>query len=124
MSSSDDKPTLPKETTTKTPSSPPQPQPEKKESLVHKIEDKAKAAIKSDKLRDPQSPSEFVTKNIMRLIEKTYWFMAFLVALYVIVVIVRPEISDKVLTIFALVLGGVLGFIGNNLLGNNKQQNQ
>lgn len=90
--------------------------PEKKESIIDKIEEKAKAAIKSDKVREPQSKSEAITKNTMRLIEKTYWMLAFLVTLYVIVALIRPEIADKVLTIFGIVIGGILGFISKDVL--------
>ena len=95
----------------------------KKDTIMTKIEDKAKAFIKSDKIRDPQSSSEFLTKNTMRLIEKTYWFLGIILAMFIIVAIFRESIIEVVLPLFTLVIGGILGFMSKDLLRNSNQSN-
>jgi len=93
--------------------------PEKKESIIEKIEDKAKAFVKTDKIRDPQSKSEFITKNFMRLIEKTFWFMGFILFMFIVAVMIKPELAEIILPLFTLVIGGILGFMSKDLIRNS-----
>lgn len=93
-----------------------------KNPIIGKIEDKAKAMIKSDKIRDPQTSQEFLTRNTVRIIEKTFWFMGFILVLFVIVAVARPEMVEPTLPLFTLLLGGILALMGNNIL-NNRNSN-
>lgn len=85
-------------------------------TILKSLENRAKSIIKSEKVGDPQSHSDYLTKNTMRLIEKTYMFLGGILLLFVIMSLVRESIVETVLPLFTLVIGGILGFMSKDLL--------
>ena len=85
-------------------------------TIRNAIVDKTKAFLKSDKIGEPRNHDEFLTRNTMRLIEKTYYFMGIILALFILVALVRESIVETVLPLFTLVIGGILGFMSKDLL--------
>lgn len=111
---------------------PPPPSNDNKEStalkksaeVVKSFSSTVKNKLDGSKTRDPVTSQEFLTKNLMRLIEKTYWFIAFILGLFCVVAIFKESIVQLILPLFTLILGSIFTLIGTNILGakNNQQQ--
>ena len=84
--------------------------------VLNQIKEKANSFIRSDKIGTPQNTSEFLSRNALRLIEKTYWFIGIILVMFILVAIFRESVVDKILPLWTLILGGILGWIANGIL--------
>jgi len=88
--------------------------PSKISTATVKLGSEIKNKISGEKLREPQTSQEYLTKNTLRLIRHTYWFMGIILGLFVVVAIFKESTVSAILPLFTLIIGGVIGMISKS----------
>lgn len=90
-------------------------------TIRNAIADKTKSLLRSDSkaVGEPRTHDDFLSRNALRLIEKTFWFIGLILLMFVLVAIFKESVVDKILPLWTLILGGILGWIANGILKGN-----